>query len=351
MSHNLGAVQWSAPHTSKSPSNGPEYGHCWDGFDVMCYADGPFPAHPMTYPCPQIAGVITQSYDCGGDDYFNVDPADGSYLATRWNLYDSAFLGTCTEVAPACGGDGAGTVPVPPVSTADPRITGAALEGQTLIATRGEWLNTPDAYAYRWERAASGAPWSAIPGASGASHVLGPADVGGRVRVVVTARNADGATAVASAPTAVVAALPVEGTPTGPGPAAPSPDVTVPAPSVPAQPAAVPLLSSGRSPLEVTTGRDRGLVLGRVSFALADGRLTAKFPRARLAGGRYTIELCVRGTSRRCATKRTRVRGSRRPRRVKLPAVTLAVPDATGSVTLTVKGRRFAARIRPVDVY
>ena len=59
----------------------------------MCYDDGGLPSVPMT-SCAEIAGVMNQVYDCGSDDYFNVAPAAGSYLATHWNVYDNAYLGT-----------------------------------------------------------------------------------------------------------------------------------------------------------------------------------------------------------------------------------------------------------------
>ena len=40
MTHNLGAVQWGAPHSTQ-PRGGsaPNYGHCWQGADVMCYVE------------------------------------------------------------------------------------------------------------------------------------------------------------------------------------------------------------------------------------------------------------------------------------------------------------------------
>src|SRR4051794_26299778 len=42
MGHNIGAVQWSAPHSTHTPgSSDYTYSHCWDGTDVMCYQDGP----------------------------------------------------------------------------------------------------------------------------------------------------------------------------------------------------------------------------------------------------------------------------------------------------------------------
>src|SRR3954469_17562109 len=38
MTHNLGAVQWGAPHsTEPSGQQLAQYGHCWQGADVMCY--------------------------------------------------------------------------------------------------------------------------------------------------------------------------------------------------------------------------------------------------------------------------------------------------------------------------
>lgn len=96
MSHNLGAVQNSAPHSSGG-------GHCNDRYDVMCYADG----GPQSAPyiaCPRIDGEMNETWDCGGDDYFNPTPAPGSYLATHWNLFASAFMGSCTsELGVACG--------------------------------------------------------------------------------------------------------------------------------------------------------------------------------------------------------------------------------------------------------
>lgn len=79
--HTLGAVQDSAPHSSGA-------GHCTDEYDVMCYSDGG-PGGPLTFPC-----APPERFDCGGDDYLDPTPAASSYLATHWNLYDSAFL--CT---------------------------------------------------------------------------------------------------------------------------------------------------------------------------------------------------------------------------------------------------------------
>lgn len=74
LGHNLGAVQNSAPNTTLA-------GHCIDGRDTMCYSDGgPRGSAYSTSSCS------IEVFDCGKDDYFNAQPAVGSYLDRRWNL-------------------------------------------------------------------------------------------------------------------------------------------------------------------------------------------------------------------------------------------------------------------------
>jgi hypothetical protein len=83
LGHTLGAVQFGAPHASYE-------GHCYDGYlDVMCYDDGAIPAPLRAGSCPDGAA---HTFDCGHDDYFNANPRAGSYLATHWNVANSALL-------------------------------------------------------------------------------------------------------------------------------------------------------------------------------------------------------------------------------------------------------------------
>jgi hypothetical protein len=85
VSHTLGAVQDSAPNSTRA-------GHCIEMFDVMCYADGGERGYPqdLVDHCPGSAPLLP--YECGMDDYFSPSPAPGGYLATHWNLYDSRFM-------------------------------------------------------------------------------------------------------------------------------------------------------------------------------------------------------------------------------------------------------------------
>ena len=91
-----------------------------------------------------------------------------------------------------------------------------------MSADPGNWnaTGTPT-YTYQWQRCdAAGNGCQDIPGATSSTYTPTAADVGGTVRVVVTATNAAGATSSVSAPIAVVAAPPVNtAPPTLPGPA------------------------------------------------------------------------------------------------------------------------------------
>ncbi|WP_371477457.1 RICIN domain-containing protein [Kitasatospora sp. NBC_00315] len=82
LGHNLGAVNNSAPHTSRA-------GHCVDEWDIMCYSDAPYyPA--MQTVCPERSQ--DERLDCNHDDYFNTAPKPGTYLTSHWNIANNQFL-------------------------------------------------------------------------------------------------------------------------------------------------------------------------------------------------------------------------------------------------------------------
>jgi hypothetical protein len=102
----------------------------------------------------------------------------------------------------------AGAAGTPPKNTALPSIKGAAQDNQTLTAAVGTWTGTaPIAFGYQWYRCdANGNACAAIGGATGAAYRVTASDVGHRLRVTVTAKNAAGSIWATSAATSVAAA-------------------------------------------------------------------------------------------------------------------------------------------------
>ena len=88
--HNFGAVSDWAPHTTGA-------GHCYDGYDIMCYDDGGHNFQGSTWygnnSCP---GVTARwQLDCGKNDYFSTASPISStnYLKNNWNTANSPYLG------------------------------------------------------------------------------------------------------------------------------------------------------------------------------------------------------------------------------------------------------------------
>jgi len=65
------------------------------------------------------------------------------------------------------------------VSTGQPQVTGLPIEGKPLQVTAGAWSPAPASVTYGWQRCnANGRLCAAIPGATAAAYIVGPADVG-----------------------------------------------------------------------------------------------------------------------------------------------------------------------------
>jgi hypothetical protein len=95
---------------------------------------------------------------------------------------------------------------VVPTNTEDPAVVGTAQDGQLVVARDGEWSGTnPMTFTYQWQRCNSaGAGCAAISGATAKVYRVATADVGNRLRVQVTARNASGSRTATTAPTSAV---------------------------------------------------------------------------------------------------------------------------------------------------
>lgn len=80
--HAMGAVQLSAPDSTGA-------WHCTDGHDVMCYNDGGPSASNYTASDCGFTPNGTSPFDCNFNDYFNPNPAPGSYLSNHWDIGSS----------------------------------------------------------------------------------------------------------------------------------------------------------------------------------------------------------------------------------------------------------------------
>jgi hypothetical protein len=133
-------------------------------------------------------------------------------LATLTTIGLTLVLGALVLLA----GDGTAAAKVRPTNVAEPDIDGRAEQGRELSASRGRWSGTePISYEFRWVRCGvdggrpDGSDCGLIIGATRSTYRIASADVGSRLRVRVTATNADGATTVASNPTPVIVGPPV----------------------------------------------------------------------------------------------------------------------------------------------
>jgi len=90
-------------------------------------------------------------------------------------------------------------LPLAPVNTVAPAITGTAAYGQTLTCSTGTWSNSPTSYTYQWQHTTTN-----ISGATSSSYVVEAAYIGETIRCTVFAVNAGGTTTATSANTAAV---------------------------------------------------------------------------------------------------------------------------------------------------
>ncbi|HUF01070.1 MAG TPA: hypothetical protein VMN35_01470 [Gaiellaceae bacterium] len=118
----------------------------------------------------------------------------------------------------------------PPVNTQSPSPGGTMVVGQVVTAESGAWVGRqPISFSYRWLRCnTAGGECARVSGAGSRSYRLTSSDVGHRMRIDVTARNAIGSRTVRSTESAIVS----EPLPSG-AIRLPSGEVSIPASSVP----------------------------------------------------------------------------------------------------------------------
>src|SRR5918912_1208483 len=110
-----------------------------------------------------------------------------------------AGLAVAFAAALVVAGAGGARPAVAPKPTGQPRVTGTAIQGETLTTTNGTWTGTaPITFRYRWLRCdasgggVNGVNCTTIAGETRKTYILTRADVGHRIRSRVIATNADG---------------------------------------------------------------------------------------------------------------------------------------------------------------
>lgn len=115
-----------------------------------------------------------------------------------------------------------------PANTVKPSVSGSAVVGDSLTVTNGSWTPTPASFSRQWQRCASdGTGCLDIAGATGQTYGVRSADVGHRLRALVTARTSSDQATAASNASGVVAGNTVTTTQTT------TAVVTTPAPKAP----------------------------------------------------------------------------------------------------------------------
>lgn len=147
--------------------------------------------------CAAVANGTSKTYTLVGADAGRTIRV--RVTATNADGSASAQSDQTAVVAPATSTAG-------PKNTDPPTISGTPKVGQTLTANDGSWTGNPTSYTYQWQRCdADIASCTNVVGANGKTYGVRTADLGYRLRVAVTARNAKGSATANSAITAVVA--------------------------------------------------------------------------------------------------------------------------------------------------
>ena len=184
----------------------------------------------------------------------------------------------------------------PPTNTLPPTIAGSPTVGSTVVNTStGTWSDTNVTYTRQWLRCATSALGScaAIPGATGTSYVLTPAEVGGLVRISVVAHGLGSSAAEPSNAVGPVQPLPVGGS--NPPPPSDGGGSTTPTPGGPSFTRLKPF------PVVVLAGRLRR---GRTVVS----EFVVKAPRRAKVSVRCSGTRCPFGTVRATVGRRKKIR-------------------------------------------
>jgi hypothetical protein len=118
---------------------------------------------------------------------------------------------TLRVIVTASGGGGSSSVtsaptgsiaPLAPAKRSAPKIAGVYEDGQLLSVSDGTWKGTtPLSFTYQWEACHSSGGCSIIPGATASSYRVTSSQLGGKLRVLLTASNGGGSASATSGAT------------------------------------------------------------------------------------------------------------------------------------------------------
>ena len=107
-----------------------------------------------------------------------------------WTKRIAVLAAVSTALSMLLAGVGSAVSQAVPSNTSLPSIGGSAKDGSVLTADHGTWTDSPQSYAYAWERCdTAGGTCASIAGATSKQYTVITADVGHRLRVVVTATS------------------------------------------------------------------------------------------------------------------------------------------------------------------
>jgi hypothetical protein len=175
-----------------APSAGPaRFDTCGEGSDTLL----------AVYEGASTSAVAANDDYCGGGSLVGFAAEAGKEYLIAVDGYEGDWVAANLSWSRSA---------VPPSNRDRPEITGVAQEGETLTGSNGSWGGTPPfSFTYEWWWCnATATTCYAIPGATAPTYVLGPSDVGSRIRFWVQAANSAGWDAMNSAATAPVSPRP-----------------------------------------------------------------------------------------------------------------------------------------------
>jgi hypothetical protein len=125
----------------------------------------------------------------------------------NWTKNIAVAAGTASAAVAILTGVASAVGLAAPANRSLPSIGGSAKDGSVLTASHGSWSSNPTSYGYVWQRCdTAGGGCAAIGGATSKQYTVTTADIGRRLRVVVTATNSSGSGTATSRPTGTVQA-------------------------------------------------------------------------------------------------------------------------------------------------